>query len=410
MKKLCRNSIVRAAIVVLFVVGIWALAAPTTTLNPPATPIPETFFGMHIHRATVSTPWPSVRFGTWRFWDTHTTWAQLEPRKGQWDWNIMDASVQLATQHGVEVLYTLGRTPQWASARPDERGRNPNAPPGGMAEARDLQDWKNYVRTVATRYKGRIHAYEVWNEPNLPNFYSGTPEKMVELARDAYTTLKEVDPSITVVSPSAVGPTGLPWLQEYLEQGGGKYCDVVGYHLYVRGNPPEAMLDFIDGVHSAMKKNGISDKPIWNTEAGWLQPYRIDPQDEPGYIARAYLLNWADGVTRFYWYAWDNQGARVRMTEQDESTSTPAARAFGELRAWMVGARMESARQREDGTWMCKLTRDDHGSWALWNPDRNVKVDVPKDWNVKNIRTLSGDRQAISGNKVEVGATPILLE
>lgn len=388
--------------------AIWA-TAESDSLRPAAGPIPATFFGMHIHRAPVGTPWPSVPFKAWRLWDSHTTWAQLEPQKGEWDWRMLDRTVDLADSHGVEVLYTMGRSPRWASARPNDRGRNPNAEPGGMAEPRDLEDWRNYVRKVATRYKGRIKAYEIWNEPNLENFYSGTPEAMVNLAREAYTVLKQVDPSITVVSPSAVGPTGLPWLKEYLERGGGKYADVIGYHFYVRGQEPEAMLGFIDQVHELTRKYGVADKPLWNTEAGWLQPYRIDPQDGPAYLSRAYILNWADGVTRFYWYAWDNQGARVRLTEDDEATSTPTARAYAELQKWMVGARMDSVKQ-DGGTWICQLSRDRANSWILWNPDHDTKFDLPKSSDVNMIRKLSGDRAIFTGNKVVVGPTPILLE
>jgi hypothetical protein len=381
--------------------------SPSGLLKTPSQPIPSAFFGMHIHRAAVSTPWPSVPFKAWRLWDTHTTWAQLEPEKGNWDWRMLDKTVGLAESHGVEVLYTMGRSPQWASARPRERGENPNAPPGGMAEPKNLEDWKNYVRTVATRYKGRIKAYEIWNEPNLENFYSGTPLAMVNLAREAYAVLKEVDPSITVISPSAVGPTGLPWLRQYLALGGGKYADVIGYHFYVRGQDPEAMLSFIDQVHEITKEYGVAGKPLWNTEAGWLQPYRIDPKDGPGYMARAYILNWADGVSRFYWYAWDNQGARVKMTEDDEATPTPTAHAYAELQRWLVGAHMDSLKQN-NGIWICGLSRDGATSWIVWNPDRDSNFERPKD--VDTIRNLAGDRTGITGNKIEVGATPVLLE
>ena len=55
------------------------------------------------------------------------------------------------------------------------------------------------------RYRGRVHAYEIWNEPNHPDFFSGRPETMLELARQAYQILKQVDGSVIVVSPSATG-------------------------------------------------------------------------------------------------------------------------------------------------------------------------------------------------------------
>ena len=164
--------------------------------------VPESFFGMHIHRAVptarypVPCAWPDVGFYGWRLWDSSVSWPALEPSSNQWVFATLDSCVALAEQEGAEVLLPLGLTPAWASSRPDE----PSAyGPGNAAPPRDLEDWRNYVRTVATRYKGRIKAYEIWNEPNLENFYSGTPEVMVNLAREAYSVLKEVDPSIVVV-------------------------------------------------------------------------------------------------------------------------------------------------------------------------------------------------------------------
>jgi len=72
-----------------------------------------------------------------------------------------------------------------------------------------------------------------------------------------------------------------------------------------------------------------------------------------------------------------------------------------------VGARMDSVRQ-DGGTWVCQLSRDGANSWIVWNPDRNVDFDRPKD--VDTIRKLSGDRTGITGNRIEIGATPVLLE
>jgi hypothetical protein len=119
------------------------------------------------------------------------------------------------------------------------------------------------------------------------------------------------------------------------------------------------------------------------------------------------VLNWAGGVSRFYWYAWDNQGVRVRMTESDEATSTPTAKAYAELQKWMVDARMESLRQ-DHGTWICQLSRGGAASFIVWNPDHKIDFERPRD--VDTIRRLSGESTAISGNKVEIGPTPVLLD
>jgi hypothetical protein len=216
-----RQSVLLVALAAVVLLAVSPVAGET--LTPSTDTIPPTLFGMHIHHIGTYTPWPAVPFGTWRLWDAYVSWPNLEPNKGQWYFDKLDSYVQLAQSHNVEILLPLGLSPTWASARPTEpSGYNA----GSAAEPANIEDWKNYVRTVATRYKGRIRYYEIWNEPNEPLFFSGTVDQMVTLAREAYAILKEIDPEVMVVSPSAVSGVvdlGTPWLENYLMKGGAAY-------------------------------------------------------------------------------------------------------------------------------------------------------------------------------------------
>src|SRR5438552_10424176 len=153
-----------------------AISSPAQ-LKAPDSPIPPVFFGLHIHRGG-AIPWPLAPFGTWRLWDANVVWPWLELKKGEWHFQSLDALVDLADQHSIEILLPLGRSPTWASARPADP---PAWVPGYAAEPRDIEDWRNYVRTVVARYKGRVHYYEIWNEPNVRAFYTGTVQTMVDL-------------------------------------------------------------------------------------------------------------------------------------------------------------------------------------------------------------------------------------
>ena len=72
-----------------------------------------------------------------------------------------------------------------------------------------------------------------------------------------------------MVCAGITGDYGLPWLKRYLAAAGTS-CDVVGYHFYTKHRPPEAMLDTVAEVRRAMADAGLQDRPLWNTEAGWL--------------------------------------------------------------------------------------------------------------------------------------------
>jgi endo-1,4-beta-mannosidase len=205
----------------------------------------------------------------------------------------------MAQEHNQDLLMTLGLTPRWASARPQEPS---GYQPGFAAEPVDIGDWRAFVTAVTTRYKGRLHYYEIWNEPNLKQFWSGNVDQLLALTREASQIIHNIDPQAIVVSPPATSGYGVKWLTEFLSKGGGQYVDVIGYHFYVADQPPEAMVPVIRQVQQTMADNGVGNKPIWDTEAGWFKPNPF-PSAElgAGYAARAFILNWAAGVQRFYW-------------------------------------------------------------------------------------------------------------
>ena len=150
----------RTLSIIAALVPLFAFALKPMTLTPPSAPVPASLFGMPIHYVVSPKgtdrlpPWPRVPVPAWRLWDARVTWPDLEPNKGQWRFENLDRSGALAEAHHTEVLLTLGLTPRWASARPQEPS---GYAPGYAAEPKDIEDWRTFVRTVATRYNGRIH-------------------------------------------------------------------------------------------------------------------------------------------------------------------------------------------------------------------------------------------------------------
>jgi hypothetical protein len=386
-------------------------------IQPPAKPVPREYFGMHIHRADAGTAWPTVPLGSWRLWDASVAWPNLEPEKGQWKFAKLDKYVAMAALTKVEILLPLGLSPPWASARPSEPS---SYKPGYAAEPRDMEDWRNYVRTVAKRYKGRIRHYEVWNEINLKGFFTGSVQQMVELARIAYETLKEVDPGIVVVSPSVTGEVRqTEWLDKFLGMGGGRYADVIGHHFYIPRSEPEAMLPVIAKVKSIMGKHNLAHKPLWNTESGWwienkdtsqrlgaagADWRKLGEQESAAYVARALILGWTAGVSRFYWYAWDNFD--MGLIEPSDKSIKLSGRVYGQTARWMEGAVFTGCTE-SDGLWICELT-DKGGRLArmVWQQaDQPMEWKIPLSWGATRVEHANGITL-----KLSPGATTILLE
>jgi glycosyl hydrolase family 39 (putative alpha-L-iduronidase) len=377
-------------------------------LAPPAHPVPASLFGMHMHYAGKGTPWPSVPMAEWRLWDAYVSWADLEPQKGEWHFETLDRYVALAEEHHAGILLVLGQSPAWASARPRERSPYH---PGNAAEPENVGDWHDYVQTIAARYKGRILGYEIWNEPNLKQFWTGSVDQMIALAREASDIIHNVDPTANVVSPSAVGRDGITWLAKFLADGGRDSVDVIGFHFYVTPAAPESMLPVIRRVQRVMSENGVQDKPLWNTETGWSDPKPFPSEGRAAaYLARSYILNWAAGVERLYWYSWDNhRWVSLQTTETDNRTLKPAGRAYEAIHNWLVTAQFESCKEDSHHTWICVLNRDGAPEWIVWNPRGPRTFSVPEQWHASTITPLLEQAGPLTQQELTLGPAPALL-
>lgn len=413
-----RNVVVCGLVLLLVVITFDSSlhSAQSVRLVPPSQPVPQTYFGMHIHGIDVPrpvtkrvTPWPDVPFGVWRLHDTYARWIDLEPRKGEFDFARLDRYVALAQQKHVKVLLPLVGSPSWASARPTEDEHN--GTPGSAAEPMDMNDWRNFVRAVAIRYKGRIEAYEIWNEPDLKMFWTGSVEQLVDMSREAFRIIKSIDPSALVVSPACTSEPGPQYLDDYLKKGGGLYADVIGYHFYVQPRPPEAIVDVETRVKDVLRANSV-DKPIWNTEAGWAYPKPF-PSDElaAAYVARALILAWAGGVTRFYWYSWDgNDWVTLEMVGPDDVTKKPAGKAYAATQQWLTGAIVRSCESDAVSNWTCELQRGDTRQWIVWNANGGTAFAIPPRWHAAYETPLLESKEKLKNMNIQITTTPVLLE
>lgn len=377
--------------------------------------IPRTYFGMHMHRADTTTAWPTAHFGAWRLWDTHVMWVDLEPSRGDWRFDRLDKLVELAERHGVEPMLTLGVTPKWAASRPAELfvyGYGGNSPP------RDMRDWENYVRTVATRYKGRIKYYELWNEPTFDEidkgrgFYAGSAKTMVELGRVAWRVIKSIDPDNKLISPGFTGEGER--LDLYLSLGGKDITDVVAHHFY--SAIPENLPVLVKHVRAVMARHGLENRPLWNTEAGFWPPNPGDrlskewPRDEQSLassIARILIMGAASGVDRFYWYSWE----QTMLRQKERTQSASAITAYTQTLRWLNGATVKNCESPDRQLWICDLTLRNRQARVVWNTGGARQWTLPADWRAVQYETL--DAQVVESGAqatLTLDASPILVK
>lgn len=393
-----------------FIIGLVLLAgmmgfsiAETVMLAPPNKPVPLSYFGIHNHRFHDPAMRPTIDFGTWRLWDAGVAWSQLELRKNEWNFGRLDFALNVANTRGYELLMTFGRTPAWASAMP---GKPSFYGLGEAAPPRDMADFADFVRQVASRYAGRIGLYEVWNEPASSGMFAGTVAQMVEMTRIVRKEVTRVDPGARIVCPSPAKHESLDWFRRFVAAGGADYCDIIGYHFYTDSGRPEDKLKLIKEVFSVLERHNLTMKPVWDTESGLgigTKDADSPAASAPGHVARWLILEWAGGLERFYWYSWDHD--RLGFKHPNGTTRDRALRAYERVQKWMLGSTFQSC-EVSDSLWNCRL-RLGNGKNAniTWTEDNHeTAIDIkPGTW-VEDIHGYRGNpytqRLMIRGNPV----------
>jgi hypothetical protein len=416
----------------LFAAVVAASAAPADAGRPPPPPpIEKTFFGLHIFLPRQIKEWPDVGFGTWRLWDTAgTTWTAINPQRDRWDFDALDDAVARAQRGGVDVLLTLGQTPRWASSDPERAG--PHGA-GSSAPPRDIADWVRYVEVVTRRYKGRIRAYEVWNEPRIAGvdrrndsqFFYGSAADLVTLTKTAHEVIKRVDPQALLVSPAFDGEgIGERRVAAFLEAGGACCFDVMSMHLYPHSGDiaPETMPPRVARLRALMARHGVN-RPIWNTEFGYLhaqagadvhplQPSGflsvvLPPDLARAYLLRSFILGAGAGIERFYWFAWDAHSAGL-ISARPNRRPTSAAAGYRSLVDWLVGGRVSEC-SNAGPRWECRyqgpLTCDGR---FLWTTEDAWVATIPAPYTRLRHVGDTADTE-IRGGVLRIGREPVLV-
>ena len=325
----------------------------------------------------------------------------MNPSAGVFDFSSLDTFLAANNNRSRDVIYTFGRTPQWASSQPDAKGVGP----GECAPPTNLQDWDNYVRAVVTHAAGRIKYWEIWNEPNLPMYYCGDIPTMVLLANHARRIIKGIDPSALILSPASTNAGGPDWLSSFLAQGGSAAIDIVAFHGY-RTQKAEDIIPLIAKYKAVMKAKGVSGLPMWDTEAN--NKASQTPEVESAFLAKYFLLHWSEGVSRFIWYAYDAHTELGQLWDPDTTRASVASTAYVQIYDWMVGATLVRPCSKDaEGNWSCGFTRNGNQTEALWNSETATSVSVSPEF--VQYRDLLGKTHPISHGTVAVGSEPILL-
>lgn len=179
------------------------------------------------------------------------SWGGTEPEKEKPDWRQYDANADAYGAQGVRVYQVFHDSPGWT--HPNAKTPNPD----------DLRDAYRFARRVGMHYKGKVSAWEIWNEPDIA-FWPDLSDSYAGLLKAAYLGLKASDPEVPVLMGSFC--RGLSEFDSgVLEAGAADYFDIFNWHCY---SPPAAYAGILDKYLELLKTRGCEQRPVWLTECG----------------------------------------------------------------------------------------------------------------------------------------------
>ena len=239
-------------------------------------------------------------------------WQYNVNTNGTWSWWRTDEVFASAESHGIRLLPILTGHNRMTGAKAYE----------------DLDGWGEFVRVFVTRYRDRLNAVEIWNEPDNSSFGLVPEAQYAALLQRAYAEVKAVDSSITVVLGGLCN-NSWNYLSNLYSNGIKNYCDVIAFHPYCHPKAPDAdyedknyyksrsgtlfytytyygQLEYrIRKYRDVMSANGDGSKPIWITEMGWPTGGSSSVASEAqqaSYLTNAAAIAFANGVEKFFVY------------------------------------------------------------------------------------------------------------
>ncbi len=136
---------------------------------------------------------------------------------------------------------------------------------GIISPPADWRDWRAVIEALAAHLVERYGIdevsnwpFEVWNEPNLEVFWTGTQDDYLRLYDETARAVKGVDERLLVGGPSTAASEWIETLTAHADKEGVP-LDFVTSHTY--GNVP------VD-THGSLARHGFSGRPTWWTEWG----------------------------------------------------------------------------------------------------------------------------------------------
>jgi hypothetical protein len=227
-------------------------------------------------------------------------WEFIERSPGRYDFSAHDRLLGHLEKAGARAIFILDY-----GNRLYDRGQAPRSKAARAAFTR-------FAAAAARHFQGRGVIWEIWNEPNIEQFWKPTvdAEAYGQLALETAKAVRAADPRAIVLAP---GSSEFPWpfFESLFASGLLEEISAVSVHPYRESGPETAAADYgrlraLIARHASPERRTL---PIVSSEWGYSTAKgAVNEATQAAYLTRQWLANLAAGVNTSIFYDWRDDG------------------------------------------------------------------------------------------------------
>ncbi len=337
---------------------------------------------------------------------TTVTWNVIQPLQdpNYFDYSLFDSVVNIFGKQGIEIQGMLVFSARHAAPA----NLRDNGTPREWSRAKpNLDAWRKYAETTVSRYRGKIHIWEIWNEPDLYGFAHFNVADYIDIARVSNEAIRKAAPENTIFSAGFAGLANHPNRKDpdyqYKAMRDGKqYFDVHAYHGHAGFTPFSQQ---VDRKLLPLRKKAGATLPWYANETA-VCAINNSERTQAITLFKKLLFCWSRGAIGYNWYDLRNDGINLNNPENTyglvsfEFEAKPAAAVYHTLVHYFRGASYLKQVNLPPGCHGYLFRNGKDILLATWNESKDFAGPVP----VNAVDSSGVEKIDCMGNKEQVAS------
>jgi len=203
------------------------------------------------------------------------------------DFSGLDEVMALSQQYHLRVIADLLTIPWWIADCQTPADLSDMARCG----TDDLVAYGSLITQIVTHADPVVRDWEIWNEPDNGQFFTGTPAQYAQMLRTAHDAIKAVDAQSDVLLGGISNLGGMSWLAQVFAAAGPDAASAFDIaNIHERGRLDALGAD-VGSWKRFLARYGFSG-PLWVTEHGYPSDpaFQYDPAYAVGPVSQATYL------------------------------------------------------------------------------------------------------------------------